>query len=205
MKRIICLALVLMTVSPVIWADIKTRKEGKVLVVDFYIPRDSTALFESDSLMSWSFIEKDLQEVLDIASQQKCNAILLRDKKDEYFKIVKGKEYLTMDYLKGIIDEMSHTTFVPGKVIGHEKVRASGAKYRQETYLNGKLHDTYESDWTSGWFAPKTSTYRSGGDTYVTQTFYVPPADKIIEKREPGKEVKIEGYIVFAEDVYRRE
>lgn len=52
------------------------------------------------------------------------------------------------------------------------------AQYHIDEYINGQLKNTYVSDWNGGRMAPKTSTYTTGRDKYVTKT-YVVPAHKI--------------------------
>lgn len=205
MKRMFFFALLIALSMPTTWADIKTRKEGKTLLVDFLISKDSTALFQEDSIPQWSYFEKDIQDALNAVAQQKCNAMIVYDKDGQIYKIFKGKDQLTMKHIKDICDGMTYTKHIDGDVIGKKTVKRNVAKYRQDTYLNGKLQSRYESDWSSGWFAPTTSTYKNGGDTYETRTYYYPPTTETVEIRGPGEDVKIEGYTVFAEMVYRHE
>lgn len=205
MKRIFVVILMIVLSAITAKTEIKTKKEGKILLVEFYIPRDSTALFESDSTMSWSFVEKDLQDALIHASQGNYRSMIIYDKDGDIFMIFKGKEQLTMSHISEKIDQLGYIKHIEGEIIGKKTIKRSVAKYRQDTYLNGKLHDTYESDWSSGWFAPKTSTYKSGGDTYETRTYYLPPSSETVEVRGPGEDVEVKGYTVFAEKVYRQE
>jgi len=101
---------------------------------------------------------------------------------------------------KSKIEEMKSFDFVEGKEKRIERVNIP-SKYRSETYLNGELIDTYESDWDSGYFKTTTSTYKSGKDTYLTKTFYVPP--KTIEKEyATGESVEVAGIVNFVNKVY---
>lgn len=203
------LALVIVAISLAIaaMAEVKTRKEGKTLLVEFYYPKD-TSLFGTDSL-SLDYIMKDISEAFSEAAAQKCNGIIFYDKDGGTSSVIVGKGVIQspegkLSEIRESVEGMWETQFTPGKVIGHSTKRTSGAKYRQETYLNGKLQSTYESDWSAGWFAPETSTYRSGSDTYVTKTFYVAPKSEIKEIREQGTSVLIPGNVVYARKMYRR-
>jgi hypothetical protein len=70
-------------------------------------------------------------------------------------------------------------------------------QYHSDTYKNGKLVDTYSSDWKQGPFPASSSTYKSGGDTYITKTYFTPAKydyDKpIIERKiiKKGEDVKL--------------
>lgn len=196
----------LLSVSFVTKGEIKTRKEGKTLIVEFFYPK-SSELF--DEQITIDYISKDISDAFAQAQEQKCNTMLFCDNKNNFFRIFKGKEQIvakeeaTNAIIKAI-EEMDEWEDVPGKIIGKKTVKSSGAKYRSETYLNGKLKDTYESDWSAGWFAPETSTYQSGSDIFVTKTFYVPPKTETIYERAPGeRQLKESGVKVFAKQVYR--
>ena len=187
-------------------ADIKTKKNGKTLMVEFYYPNDSS-LFGTDSL-SLDYIMKDISEAFSEAAAQKCTGVILYDKDGGTAQVIVGKNVIKaperkLQDLRQSIENMRETQYIPGKVIGQTISKTVGAKYRQETYLNGKLQNTYESDWSSGWFAPETSTFKSGGDTYVTKTYYVPPRKETQDVREPGTSVDIDGNVVYTRKMYR--
>ena len=78
------------------------------------------------------------------------------------------------------------------------------AQYHSDTYKNGRLESEYSSDWTQGYFAPKTSTYKSGGDTYTTKTYYTPVRYKY-EWSRPVKETKIiqKGETIRLKEIYK--
>ena len=176
-------------------ADIKTKKNGKTLMVEFYYPNDSS-LFGTDSL-SLDYIMKDISEAFSEAAAQNCTGVILYDKDGGTAQVIVGKNVIKAP--EGKLQDLRQSI----EVIGHSTVRTSGAKYRQETYLNGKLQSTYESDWSAGWFAPETSTYKSGGDTYVTKTFYIPPKSETKEIREPGTSRIIDGNVIYTRKMYR--
>lgn len=204
--RRVALVILAMSLAIAAMAEIKTRKEGKTLLVEFYYPKD-TSLFGTDSL-SLDYIMGDISEAFSLAATQKCNGIIFYDKDGGTSSVIVGKGVIhspeaKLAEIRESIEGMWETQSIPGKVIGHSTVRTSGAKYRQETYLNGKLQSTYESDWSAGWFAPETSTYKSGGDTYVTKTFYVPPKSETKEIREPGTSRIIDGNVIYTRKMYR--
>ena len=205
--RKVALVILAMSLAIAAMAEIKTRKEGKTLLVEFYYPKD-TALFGTDSL-SLDYIMRDIRDAFSEAANLKCTGIILYDKSGEASNIIVGKDIIKIPdaklaEIRQSIEDMSETQYIQGKVTGQKRVTASGAKYRQETYLNGKLQSTYESDWSAGWFAPETSTFKSGGDTYVTKTFYVPPRSEMKEIREQGTSTLIPGNVVYARKMYRR-
>ncbi|MBQ6286967.1 MAG: hypothetical protein IJK73_04850 [Bacteroidales bacterium] len=205
MKKFVCIAFLIVLPYLVAEAEIRTKKTGKILSVEFYIPKDSTALFENEEPVTWPYIENDIRKVVEEVARQKCKTLIFYDKEGKIFKAFKGKDQLTIKFINYSIESLECTKYIQGEVIGKKTVQKNSAKYRMDTYLNGKLYDTYESDWTSGWFAPTTSTYKSEGHTFVTKTYYLAPSSETIEVRAPGKYVKTEGYTIFAESVYRLE
>lgn len=204
--RKLALVILAMSLTIVAMADTKTKKTGKTLLVEFYYPKD-TSLFGTDSL-SLEYIMRDIGEAFSEAASLKCTGMILYDKDGGTSNVIVGKGVIKspegkLSEIRESIENMRETQYIPGKLIGHTTVKRSGAKYRQETYLNGKLQSTYESDWSHGWFAPETSTYKSGRDTYVTKTFYVGPQSETKEVREQGTSVMIPGNAVFARKMYR--
>lgn len=206
-KLIACIALLSLSILTAT-AEIKVKKENKILLIEFYYPKDSVSDLFNENDLGMDYIVKDLREALITADREKCNTAILYDREGGMFKIIKGKEKFhdveaTIESLVGDIEGMSYTEFKEGKIIGERKVRDAGAKYRQDTYLNGKLQSTYEADWSQGWFAPTTSTYKSGADTYETRTYYLPPSTKTVYDREPGTNVTVPGSMVFTKKMYR--
>jgi len=178
-------------------ADFRANKSGKVLIVEL------TATPNTEITME--LIKEDFLKAMSKAVSLKCKALELKDKNGEYYFIVVGKEELLQpdkhfDRLAKQIEAMKTSTFIKGeaKVIKYK----TSAMYVSETYLNGKLKDTYESEWTSGPFTPKTSTYRTGLDTYVTKTYYRPPQTKESIEYGPGTSTTIPGIINFAEKCF---
>ena len=176
--RKVALVILAMSLAIAAMAEIKTRKEGKTLLVEFYYPKD-TSLFGTDSL-SLDYIMGDIGEAFSLAATQKCNGIIFYDKDGGTSSVIVGKGVIhspegKLSEIRESIEGMWETQFIPGKVIGHSTVRTSGAKYRQ-----------------------------SGGDTYVTKTFYVPPRSEMKEIREQGTSTLIPGNVVYARKMYRR-
>ena len=64
---------------------------------------------------------------------------------------------------------------------GRKYVCINKAKYVSETYCNGKLENTFESDWDGDYFEPERSTYKSNGDIWITKTYYKPPYYDYVE------------------------
>ena len=193
----------LLVISTSLSASIRTEKTSKNLIVDFYATRNTEIDFE--------YIEKDIRQAFSKAIQQKCNSILFRNNKGSFFKIIKGKDEVTkveyyINEIKNEIDAMSIIDYKEGKLLRTEKTRISGPKYRSETYINGRLDSTYETDWTLGYFTTETSTYKSGNYTYVTKTFYVPEKYDIKEIRETGTKTIIQsGISSFVTETYHIE
>jgi hypothetical protein len=202
MKRMIICVFFLIAFELILSARIETQRNGKYLAVRFYA--------DSLEIVTEEYFAEDFWNAIAIAKAQKCNTISFYGNDGFTFCFINGKDEINMadvyldDILKNIAG-MEEQKYIQGEEIGSERVTVSGAKYRQETYLNGKLHDVYESDWDSGPFAKRESTYRSGGDTYVTKTFYVPPKHTNKAKYAAGSYVTIPGIVVFAEKTYTLE
>lgn len=208
MKRILLSIAFLITVSLTsMMADVKVRKDGKILLVEFHMPQ-STDLYNEGSL-SMDYILSDMKGALETASAQKCNTIVIYDNNGQIMKIIKGKERIndiqgTLGMMKGYIEDMAHTETIPGKIIGVSNRKTGNARYRQETYINGQLQSSYETEWTQGPFETKSSMYKSGNDIITTKTFYLPPSYETIMNREPGTTVEIDGPTEFVKKAYRQ-
>ena len=199
MKRIVVALALIVAFEFCSMARIETQKSGKYLAVKFYAPN-------LESVTEELFI-KDYWDAIEFAKAKKCHTISFYGNDGFTFCFIKGYEEIEKAdrYLAELLEKipsMATTEFIQGEKIGTERVSVAGAKYRQETYLNGKLHDVYESDWDSGPFAPRTSTYISGGDTYVTKTFYVAPKHADKAKYGEGSYVTTPGITVFAKKTY---
>lgn len=204
MHRRICfyLATILLLLSfsiQIIEAKVKIEKVSKVAVARFYI--------DNYDYVSMQMVEQDFVDALQKAQTMKVKAFMLYSNSGGPFFIIKGKEEMLqvdkhLDELKKKIDDMTTRDFKQGEVKSSRQVLASGPKYRSETYLNGKLTDTYETDWDAGYFKPSTSTYKSSSGTYVTKTFYVAPKYRTEYTYEKGTTTTIEGIYHFARNIY---
>ena len=180
-------------------AKIKTEKAAGALIVRMYIDDYANVTME--------LLEQDFAEALSVAQKRKCKTLMIYDNSGNPYYIVTGKEKFQqtdkqLEKLREIVDGMTTTEYIKGKVKSSKQVKVCGPKYRSETYLNGRLVDTYETDWSQGPFKATTSTYRTSGDTYLTKTFYVPAKYKTEEEYEPGTSIVKEGILRFAEEVY---
>lgn len=180
-------------------AKVKIEKVSKVAVARFYIDNYDSVTIQ--------MVEQDFVDALQKAHTMKVNTFMLYSNSGSPFFIIKGKEEMLqvdkhLSELKKKIDDMTTRDFKQGEVKSSRQVLASGAKYRSETYLNGRLTDTYESDWDAGYFKPSTSTYKSSSGTYVTKTFYVAPKYKTEYTYEKGTTTTIEGIYHFARKIY---
>ena len=178
---------------------VKLEKVSKVAIARFYI--------DNYDLVSMETVEQDFLNALREARTMKVKSFMIYDNEGRPYLIIKGKEEMLQEnkYLNRLmtaIEDMTTRNFERGKVKSSRQVMTSGPKYRSETYLNGRLTDTYETDWDAGYFKPSTSTYRSSGDTYVTKTFYVAPKYRTEYTYEQGTTSIIEGIHFFARKVY---
>ena len=205
MKKILIIIISLIAFSSqTVEAKFKIEKVSyKIAVVRFYI--------DNYDYVSMQMVEQDFVDALQEAHTMKVKTFILYSNSGMPFLIINGKEEMLqvdkyLDKLKKEIDDMTTYEFQQGKVKSSRLVFVSGAKYRSETYLNGKLSDIYESDWDAGYFKPSTSTYTcrtsNGMDVYVTKTFYVAPKYKTEYTYEKGTTTTIQGIYHFARKVY---
>lgn len=183
-------------------AKVRIEKVSKIAVARFYI--------DNYDSVSMQIVEQDFVDALKEAQTMKVNTFMLYENSGGPFLIIKGKKELFqvdkyLEELKKRIENMTTRDFKQGEVKSSRQVLASGAKYRSETYLNGRLTDTYETDWDAGYFKPSTSTYKSSSGTYVTKTFYVAPKYKTEYTYEKGTTTTIEGIYHFARKIYTLE
>ncbi len=165
--------------------------------------------FYTDLLVNVSeeTIKQDFYNALEEAKVRHCSNVAFRNKEGMFFLIIKGKDCINnpndeYDKLMMTIEQMEEKTYIPGKVISSHKRNAGNAKYHSDTYVNGNLTNTYESDWRGEPFPRKESTYRSGNDTYKTVTYYTPPTYIVDEEREPGTYDITPGIDVFIRNTY---
>ena len=183
-------------------AKVRIEKVSKIAVARFYI--------DNYDSVSMQIVEQDFVDALKEAQTMKVKTFMLYENSGGPFLIIKGKEELFqvdkyLEELKKRIENMTTRDFKQGEVKSSRQVLASGAKYRSETYLNGRLTDTYETDWDAGYFKSSTSTYKSSSGTYVTKTFYVAPKYKTEYTYEKGTTTTIEGIYHFARKIYTLE
>lgn len=198
MRAITTLLLCLVT-SLSLSATIITKKDGKLLLVEFHA--ESIAAVDTETIV------KDFNDAFDMAIQKKCNSIVFKERNGEFYMIVSGAEEVKakdkyLDKLRTDIDGMATEESTLGEVIATHKEMVSGPKYRVETYHNGKLYSTYETDWSHGYFRPETSTYRSGSITIVDKKMYVEPKYKEVNTYNGSVTVRTEGYEVLAHRLY---
>ena len=180
-------------------AKVKIEKVSKVAIARFYI--------DNYDQVSMETVEQDFLNALREAQTMKVKAFMIYDNTGSPYLIIMGKEEMLQEdkYLNELtkkIEDMTTRNFERGEVKSSRQVMASGPKYRSETYLNGKLTDTYETDWDAGYFKPSTSTYKSSSGTYVTKTFYVAPKYRTEYTYGEGTATTIEGIHHFARKVY---
>lgn len=141
------------------------------------------------------------------ASNNSVKQIQFMDSKDEMIAWI-NKENLSnsKNVLEDVIikfDSFNETENVYGDSVLVKK--KTPAQYHSDTYKNGKLESTYSSDWNLGYFPPSTSTYVSGGVTYVTKKYYSPEKTRNIwEKRILGKKIVKKGEDVRIAEIYIR-
>ncbi len=171
-----------------------------------------TAFFSAadDEIVTMDSFKRDWYDAVQYAIDNKYKCLIFQGANGEYFQVIKGNEQLyNADWywsvLEGKIAKMGSTTYIQGEEIGRENVKVSGPKYVSETFINGKRDSIYESDWHNGPFPTETSTYKSGGDTYVTKTYYRPAKYEEKIKYAPGKRIVVTGIEEFAKQTYFRE
>lgn len=152
------------------FAKVVTKITGRTMVAEFHINSADSLTIES--------VECDFKEAIIKANNRRVKALIITYADHTPAYIIVGKNNLArptyyIDMVKKDIENMESREFIQGELIKISKVQIHGPQYRSETYLNGKRIDSYVSNWSSGWFAPKQSVYTSGSDTYVTKTFYV--------------------------------
>ena len=76
-------------------------------------------------------------------------------------------------------------------------------QYHSDTYKNGKLVETYSSDWNQGPFSASSSTYKSGGDTYITKKYYTPAKYDYVKPIKERKIIK-KGEDVKLSEIYKK-
>ena len=199
MKRVFVYLAFLFALEINVDARIETQRSGKYLAVRFYAPNAESVTEE--------MFTKDFWDAIEVAKKTKCHTISFYGSDGFTFCFIKGVDEIEKAdiYVSEILEkspEMETKDYVQGEQIGTTRETVAGAKYRQETYLNGRLHDVYESDWDSGPFAARTSTYTSGRDVYVTKTFYVAPKHANKPKYGEGSYIVTPGIVVFAKKVY---
>jgi hypothetical protein len=150
--------------------------------------------FHNDGDVTIDKIKVEFSNILDLATKKKCKSVMIRKNdmipwvvfvsKDRVY----GEKYF--DYLIEQFKRLEGEETIKGDFIGYNySYDHIPAKYVSKTYVNGRLHDTYEHDWAHGYFKSSTSTHRfSDGDIYRTETYYQPP--RSIEKKTEGYEYK---------------
>lgn len=197
MSRLILLVLMTMNAfSMSAKIDYNINKYGVMIV--YFVDDDSltTELFKSD----W---DKAIQIA---ASEKKVKQIQLREKNGG---MLGWANKTNLSSLYSVFDNIvkDFSKFDKIEITYGDSVRTSitiPAQYHSDTYINGKLESEYSSDWTQGYFAPKTSTYKSGRDTYTTKTYYTPVRYKYSWTR-PVKETKLiqKGETIRLREIYK--
>jgi hypothetical protein len=131
---------------------------------------------DTDSLSTEQFRLDWLQAIEIATKEKKVKQVQLKDSKGD---IIGWSNINNLYSLNKILEKVIYEfkDFDEFENIYGDSVKTSittPAQYHSDTYKNGVEESSYSSDWTSGYFAPKTSTYRSGGDTYTTKTYYTP-------------------------------
>lgn len=141
------------------------------------------------------------------ASNNSVKQIQFMDSKDDIIAWINkdnySNAYNVLDAVIKKFDSFNETENVYGDSVLVKK--RIPAQYHSDTYINGKLESTYSSDWNHGYFPPSTSTYVSGGVTYVTKKYFTP--EKISnkwEKRIIGKKIIQKGEDVRIAEIYIR-
>ena len=147
---------------------------------------------DTDSLTTEQF-RLDWAKAIEIAASEKeVKQVQLKDNKDDIIGWANRNNLSSLnETLEKIISEFSK--FDEFENIYGDSIRktiTTPAQYHSDTYKNGVKESSYTSDWNSGYFAPKTSTYKSGYDTYTTKTYYTPRQREYRWER-PVKERKI--------------
>lgn len=175
----------------------QTSKSEIVYEINKYHVMIVTFVSKTDSLTTDLF-ELDWKKAIQIAStNKKVKQIQLKDNSGG---IIGWADKKNISSLNNILDKIiqDFPTFDKRQIIYGDSVKTTTiipAQYHSDVYKNGRLESEYSSDYTQGFFAPKTSTYKSGSDTYTTRTYYTPVKyihkwtrpvveNKIIEKGE---------------------
>lgn len=180
-------------------ATVVTKKSGKSLIVEFHT--------KSLSEVSIEYIETDFRKAMAEANNQNSSTVLFKDNVGNFYKIVKGKDKISQvdqccNELKNEIAKMAVHSSVQGEKIKTERVKLRNPQYRSETYINGRLDSTYETDWTTGYFPPETSSYKTGNRTYVIKTYYVPEQYGMKDVFAPSYTITTQGIQIFINKVY---
>ena len=182
-------------------AEIKTEKHGKTLIVKFYTDGYNQVTEER--------FQNDFTNAMQVAINQKCTAVAFKDNTGGWYKIIKGKKELQfikthLDKVMLEIEKMQITETKRTQKPSKRPISTGKAKYRVDTYINGILESTYETDWEGDYFEPSTSTYTSGQYKCVTKTYYVPKETIYIDVMVPIYETMVitKGITAFAEKVY---
>ncbi len=140
-----------------------------------------------DSLPTLDVFKQDWESAINIAkANNKVKQIQFKNCQNEIFIWFNSSQYekWEREYEKVIKDFPSKDIIEP--IYGDSVLitHSVPAEYHSETYKNGKLTDTFVSDWSGGRMSPSQSTHTIGKDTYVTKT-YVVPAHKRNEWERP--------------------
>ncbi len=141
---------------------------------------------DTDSLSTEQFRQDWLKAIEIAAKEKKVKQVQLKDSKGDIIGWADiNNLYSLNEILEKVISEFKD--FDEFENIYGDSVRISittPAQYHSDIYRNGVKESSYSSDWTSGYFAPTTSTYKSGGVTYTTKTYYTPQKIEYKWKRQ---------------------
>lgn len=131
---------------------------------------------DTDSPSTEQFRLDWLQAIKIATKEKKVKQVQLNDSKGG---IIGWSNINSLHSLNEIFEQVisGFKDFDEYEIIYGDSVRhrlTTPAQYHSDTYRNGVIESSYSSDWTSGYFAPKTSTYKSGGVTYTIKTYYTP-------------------------------
>lgn len=154
--------------------------------------------FHNDGDVTIDKIKVEFSNILDLATKKKCKSVMIRKNDMMPWVIftsidrVYGEKYF--NYLMEYFAKLQTTgQAIEYYTVSEDVYEHIPAKYVSKTYINGKLHDVYESDWEHGYFKPETHTHKySNGDVYKVETYYQWPSKNYKETIEVRKSKMVE-------------
>ena len=184
------------------WGDVTCYKSGRTLFAGFTCKNGDSITIEQ--------FRNDYDTMVKMATDKKCKTLVVMDAQDQVFTIINMS--VSPQDCFGRLETAIHSydeiiILSPEEVKVEEIQHHEKAKYKSDTYINGKLDNTYESDWDMGPFEKKQSTLTYvDGDVYTTVSYYVPPRDwtEKKERRIPARTAKVTNMTKATERFYKQ-